>query len=651
MEPLGRTCLAFAALALVATACGDEPAARDHGDKGDVVATEPPPSAPFSPVRISLATAHAASNHGSKGGPPPALTPAPPVDQCNLAPPPLPVDLLREPPEIASSPPTTLGLSGLTANARVQPHGSATRVWFEYGPTLAYGSKTPAKPLGPKLAAHYRESWDTGLGGWRGGSGTDLVHHPGGFARYSEPTGTDYNHVDGIGLLHLVQYFYPGYFDADAPTAALGGGDPDLRDAKVEVTLRGQQWNPRTTELLFWAQGDPTHGKPPPDRDPSYANWAHTGHTLTRSLLDGAFHGVSYRLDNDTNAWTFAGGNVELQRQDYVYAPLDELLRHVDIDFFHVLAFIDDYDWPTGSIDFDHFQLTYRNHSLVIPSNGGRLRSASSSPDDPRALTDGHRHGEGKMWRSAPSPSSPPEVVYTFDRPVTIDRVQLHQHPDWPTKRVEVLVSRNGATWTSLFTATMPEKALAGPSFAYLLATDVRACAVAMKVRLLDGYRPESWGLGEIEAFGTGAVMETDDDWYGVNADIVGLAPGATYHVRAVAMANGRTVTGPDVTFVVPATAAPLARTLPAARVMGLTAKLEGRLNTFGREAQYWFEWGDDTTYGSATSPRYTGPEITERNVVALLEGLAPGRTVHYRLVVAGPAGTTHGADASFVAQ
>lgn len=629
-------------------ACSD-----DGNAPADTRATAAPtePSA-LGPVRISLANVPARFPAGSAStAPVPVPTPAKPIDQCSLPPPPAPIDLSRLPAELASAPPTSLGLSGFSANARIQPHGSPTSTYFEYGETTAYGSKTPTKALGPRLGAVYRESWDTSLAGWRGGSGTDLVHQAGGFVRYSEPTGTDYNHVDGIGLLHLAQYFYPGYFDADAPTAALGGGDPDLRDAKVRVTLRGNQWRPRRSELVFWAQGDTTHGKPPPDRDPSYANWAHTGHTLTEALGDGTFHTVEYRLDNDTNAWTFAGGNKALNRTEYVYAPLDDVLRHVDIDFFHLLAFIDDAGFPSGSIDFDDVEVTYRNHSLLVPSNGGRLASAPASLDDPQALTDGFRHGDGKTWKSAPAPAKPPELVFTFDRPVTVDRLQLHQHPTSPTKHVEILASRDGVTWSPLFAATMPESATAGPSFAYLLAKDVATCALALKVRLVDGYHSESWGLGEIEAFGSGAVMETDDDWYGVNADITGLVPGKTYHYRAVATANARTIWGPDTIFAVPATSKPLATTMPASRIAAGSAKLEGRLNTLGRDAQHWFQWGNTPSYGSTTVRKTTGPEITERTVVGSLDNLAPGRTVHYRLVVSGPGGTTYGEDMSFIAK
>src|SRR5262245_30318290 len=71
-----------------------------------------------------------------------------------------------QPPTVATRPATALGLSALTANGTIHPHGLATTYYFEYGPTAAYGSRTATLPLPPRLAAHYHESWDEGFGGW-----------------------------------------------------------------------------------------------------------------------------------------------------------------------------------------------------------------------------------------------------------------------------------------------------------------------------------------------------------------------------------------------------------------------------------------------------------------------------------------------------
>jgi len=64
---------------------------------------------------------------------------------------------------------SALGLDALTLSGGVHPHGQPTTYYFEYGPTAAYGSKTEVLPLPPRLAAHYRETWDENPGGWAAG--------------------------------------------------------------------------------------------------------------------------------------------------------------------------------------------------------------------------------------------------------------------------------------------------------------------------------------------------------------------------------------------------------------------------------------------------------------------------------------------------
>jgi len=152
-------------------------------------------------------------------------------------------------PTVTTSSVTTLGIDGMTVNGSIHPHGVATAYYFEYGPTVTYGSKTASRPLPPRLAAFYRETWDENTGGWDSWSKGGLAHFPkggakGGFIRYSEPTRHDHNHDNGIGTVHLTPYLYPGVWGTLTrhATPYLGGGSPDLRDARVSVYVRGRDW-------------------------------------------------------------------------------------------------------------------------------------------------------------------------------------------------------------------------------------------------------------------------------------------------------------------------------------------------------------------------------------------------------------------------
>src|SRR5258708_1118537 len=64
-----------------------------------------------------------------------------------------------EAPTVVTRLATPWGNDGLTVNGSIHPHGLPTTYYFEYGPTAGYGRKTTVRPLPPRLAAHYRESW------------------------------------------------------------------------------------------------------------------------------------------------------------------------------------------------------------------------------------------------------------------------------------------------------------------------------------------------------------------------------------------------------------------------------------------------------------------------------------------------------------
>jgi hypothetical protein len=557
--------------------------------------------------------------------------------------------------EVETRPAAPHGTTAMSVCGRVQPHGRPAACWFEYGETTAYGARTPERPLPPRLAAYYRETWDDGPAGWTGGmSGKDLAHHAtggasGGFMRFSEPSGDDPNHVDGIGTLHLSSYFYPGTHPNPAGMRALwAAGAPDLRDARVRIAVRGNGWKANGSELVWWTQSE---NDPKLQGSPNWrrANWAYTGFRLTDALRSGKWERVDYRLTNDPHAWTYGGNNLAQKRPNYAYAPIDQSLGRLDCDFFHLLAFIDPAKRPTGTIDFDDFEVSYRNYSLLLPSNGGRLeRSPAGAANDPAALTDGWRHGPGRAWRSAASPTGPLEFEYAFERPVTLRAVQLHQHPEWPAKDVEVLASADGKAWSPLLKQTLPAAAPGGPNFNYALTAGLKVPASRLKVRLLSGHKPQHWGLGEIEAFGDGAAMATDDDWYHVNADVTGLTPGRQYHYRLVVKTASGTAAGPDAAFTVPDGSRPHVVTGPASRLTATAATVEGRLAPLGQRAEYAFEYGPTSAYGHKTNARYAGLQPTPRWVAAELTGLTPGTTYHYRLLGVGASGTAAGEDRTF---
>ncbi len=135
-----------------------------------------------------------------------------------------------------------------------------------------------------------------------------------------------------------------------------------------------------------------------------------------------------------------------------------------------------------------------------------------------------------------------------------------------------------------------------------------------------------------------------------VNASITGLTPSTTYHFRIVARNSAGTVTGNDATFTTTsiAVALPTATTGSASSVTETTAVLSGTVNPQGAETRYRFEYGPDTSYGSATPWFAGGNGTSDMAVNASIIGLDPSTTYHFRIVAQNSAGSVKGNDATF---
>jgi hypothetical protein len=127
------------------------------------------------------------------------------------------------------------------------------------------------------------------------------------------------------------------------------------------------------------------------------------------------------------------------------------------------------------------------------------------------------------------------------------------------------------------------------------------------------------------------------------------LSVATTYHFRLVAQnASGRRY-GADRTF---STAGPPAvQTEPAQAVGFDTVQLMGALDARGRAATWWFEYGTSSKYGSTTTQRNAVSTSGAQTVGAVVGGLTPGVTYHYRLVAKSDGGTTYGPDATVTTQ
>jgi hypothetical protein len=131
-----------------------------------------------------------------------------------------------------------------------------------------------------------------------------------------------------------------------------------------------------------------------------------------------------------------------------------------------------------------------------------------------------------------------------------------------------------------------------------------------------------------------------------VAGSLNGLLPGTTYHYRLAALNAAGTNYGSDMAFATPPP--PTVATQPASAVTGSSATLNGSANPNGDSAQAFFQWGTNTAYGNTTASQNLGGASNSIAVAQPLNGLAAGRTYHFRLVAFNSAGTNYGVNTTF---
>jgi hypothetical protein len=153
------------------------------------------------------------------------------------------------------------------------------------------------------------------------------------------------------------------------------------------------------------------------------------------------------------------------------------------------------------------------------------------------------------------------------------------------------------------------------------------------------------------------ALPLTGNSPVAVSAEVTGLQlpPGTVVHYRLdetdeVITQFGED-TGEDEQFSTEPLPVPLVTDLPASGVSQFAATLNGMIDTGGGIANYHFEYGPTTAYGSVTPipDLYTPMSLEGVPVSQSVGGLLAGTTYHYRLVASSPGGTNAvGTDETF---
>ena len=155
------------------------------------------------------------------------------------------------------------------------------------------------------------------------------------------------------------------------------------------------------------------------------------------------------------------------------------------------------------------------------------------------------------------------------------------------------------------------------------------------------------WGL--TAGYGNSTSPATTAGTGAFSRALSGLAPGSTYHFRAVAVGDGAAY-GDDLTFTTGTAPAvpPSVTTLDAGGIGTTSARLNGELTSMGTAAGVTvsFAWG--TTSGGPYPNEATGAVRSGSGSFYFdLEGLAAGSTYYYQARAVGD-GTSNGAEKSF---
>ncbi len=147
-----------------------------------------------------------------------------------------------------------------------------------------------------------------------------------------------------------------------------------------------------------------------------------------------------------------------------------------------------------------------------------------------------------------------------------------------------------------------------------------------------------------------GDSIGSDNTDHLASTEITGLAPGVTYHFRALATNFIGTVTGPDQTFT---SHSPASISSTSVSAISRTSATLGAVIAPGfSPTTYHFEYGTTTAYGMSTPQSGSiGADDSAHPASAAVAGLAPGTTYHYRVVATNAVGVSEGPDQEFTTE
>lgn len=492
-----------------------------------------------------------------------------------------------------------VGIDGVFLSAVIASTGVGAKYAFEYGPAPDQLTQhTPLKDFpAPRTAVirqrasrHFEWNPQSSEMSWQRRVLPGDGHLTEAYVlRLTGPFATDRNQLNGMGPHEMLM----GMRWAHDPEAITGhdslgatGGIMDLRNAEFTIVARGENFVHNGTSLTFWA----AHTTPA-KADYACSQWALTGAPIPDAVLEsGQWWRTTLTLCDDPGAWTYTGNNPAEQgarSSRYKRLPLDYTLSRETHPFVLSFAMDNIKEPPLGHVEIAEMELRLCNPSLLSEASGATL-GASPAGDDPSKLTNGRRGFDEDLWTSGPGPQFPLEFAWDLRNTPEITHFQFCQHPYWPAKDVEVIVTTpNGAERTICSKALPSSYPYEGqPTHLVKFIEPVQAARV--KLRILSGYADEFCGLEGFDVFGRGGLFQGDGEPCHVSTEVTGLTPGAPLFFRVVVQEGENRIAGAVQSLDRPGDRRPvIASAVPLRRGSGQLC-LKVRANALGLPTKIW---------------------------------------------------------------
>jgi sugar lactone lactonase YvrE len=581
----------------------------------------------------------------------------------------IPASAIAAPPTAATEAATAVRYEEATLKGAVNPEGSATSYWFEYGKTEAYGTKIPVSPesIGSGTSNVAVNQTVTGLSQsteyhfrvvakneTETANGKDATFTTTGFnfsfgeegsgnGQFKQPelgvaTDSEGNiWVSDTGNNRIQEFNSKGEYLAKVGKEGTGNGefkspkglaiDPSGNIWVVDSgNNRVQKFNPKGEYLLKFGE---------------------------KGSGEGQFNSPAGMTFSGTNAFVVDSGNNRVQKFNLTFSPkfLAQFGKEGSGD--------GEFKSPTGVVVEGVIWTTDTGNNRIQKFNASTLKYGSKfgkegtgsgefnnpagidsdfqtrfwvvDPGNNRVEKFAHE-GEyqdqvGKSGTGAGQLSNPTGVTTPAPQKLLILDTGNNRVQSWTVEAEPPTIGTTSANSLKTSSATLksnidPEALATTYWFEYGKTT-----SYGTKIPV----SPESVGSG------TSSVA--------VNQAVTGLAEGTTYHFRVVAESEAGTTQGIDTTL--KTLRLPQAISEAPTDVLETQATLNAKVNPEGSATSYWFEYGKTTSYGTKipVSPSSVGSGTSPAAVKQTPTSLSEGTEYHFRVLAESEAGMSKGGE------